>query len=76
MVCQLLKMRTDSPEGREYKREDKRMNFKERLKDLKVAKKLNVYRMCMIIIMIVMGIVSIMLSFLMNTSVKEITNVW
>lgn len=46
------------------------------LKDFKIAKKLKVYRFCMILLMALMGIISILLSFMVNSYVHEITNVW
>ena len=52
------------------------MKFKTKLKNLKVVEKLRVYRISMIMLIVVMGIVSIFLSFLMNTKVNEITDVW
>ena len=50
------------------------MKFKTKLKNLKVVEKLRVYRISMIMLIVVMGIVSIFLSFLMNTKVNEITD--
>ncbi len=52
------------------------MNLEKKLKNLKVAGKLKVYRMCMITIIVCMGIISAVLSMLMNSKVKEITEVW
>lgn len=52
------------------------MNFKDKVKNLKVAGKLRFYRLSMIAIMLVMGLVSIILSFMMRASLKEITDVW
>lgn len=52
------------------------MKFKTKLKNLKVVEKLRVYRVSMIILIVIMGIVSIFLSFLMDTKVDEITDVW
>lgn len=52
------------------------MKFGNKLKDAKVKEKLKVYRICMILLMAVMGIVSVLLSFLMNSKVHEITDVW
>ncbi len=52
------------------------MTFKSKLKNLKVVKKLKVYRICMIMLMLIMGSISIFLSFLMNSKVYKITDVW
>lgn len=52
------------------------MNLEKKLKNLKVAGKLRVYRTCMIAIIVCMGIISALLSMLMNSKVKEITEVW
>ena len=52
------------------------MTFKSKLKNLKVVRKLRVYRICMIILMLIMGSISIFLSFLMNSKVYKITDVW
>lgn len=47
-----------------------------RLKDLKVIGKLKVYRMTMIAMIAILGIVAILLGFLMNSQLHEITDVW
>lgn len=52
------------------------MTFKSKLKNLKVVRKLRVYQICMIILMLIMGSISIFLSFLMNSKVYKITDVW
>lgn len=50
--------------------------MKEKLKNLKVAGKLNVYRGSMILLIVVMGLVSTILGLLMNSKIHEITDVW
>lgn len=52
------------------------MNLSSKMRDLKVAGKLNCYRLCMIAVIAVMGIVSAGLSLLMHLQVKQITEVW
>lgn len=52
------------------------MKFKNKLKNLKVKEKLRTYRLCMIALVVLMGAVSVLLSFLMNAKVHEITDVW
>lgn len=52
------------------------MNVKERLKNLTVKKKLDLYKICMIIIIAALGAVTVIMSFLTNSQVKEITEVW
>ncbi len=52
------------------------MKFADRIRNLKIAAKLRTYRMCMIAIMIVMGIVAIVLSFMMKAQLDKITEVW
>lgn len=52
------------------------MKLEAKLKDLKVAGKLRVYRMCMLAIIAAMGVISAVLSLWMNVKVKEITEVW
>lgn len=52
------------------------MNLESKMKNRKVAGKLSVYRMYMIGLMVLMGIVSIALSLLINTKVNEITTLW
>lgn len=54
----------------------KRMNLESKLKNQKVAGKLNFYRTCMIGLMVLMGIASIALCILMYSKVNDITNVW
>lgn len=51
------------------------MDIKGRIQNLKVAGKLRVYRLCMIALMVVLGIVAIILGFMMNSNVREITEV-
>lgn len=52
------------------------MNIREKLKNLEVSGKLRVYRISMIGMIVVLGIVSIILGYLMNAKVHEITDVW
>lgn len=52
------------------------MDITNRLKNLKIDKKLGIYRKCMIALIVSLGIVSICLSFLMHAKIKEITEVW
>lgn len=47
-----------------------------KLKHAKVAQKLNTYRMYMIALMVIMGAVALILSFVVQMKVKEITEVW
>lgn len=52
------------------------MSLNDKMKNLKVSGKLNLYRLCMIAVIAVMGIVSAGLSLLMHLKVKQITEVW
>ncbi len=52
------------------------MNLESRLKNLKVAEKLKVYRISTIVLILGMGIVSAVLSFVMYLNIKNITEVW
>ena len=51
-------------------------NLEKKLKNAKVAGKLNTYRMYMIALMVIMGIVSLVLGLVVQMKVKEITEVW
>lgn len=57
-------------------RENMEMYFAERLKNIKVKEKLNLYKKYMLGIIVVLGIVVIVLSLLLNLRLKEITEVW
>lgn len=50
--------------------------IKNKLKNLTITGKLRVYRTCMISLIIALGVVSAILSFLMNSKINEITDVW
>lgn len=50
--------------------------IKNKVKNLKVAEKLKVYRICMITLITVMGIVPLALTVLINSKLNEITEVW
>lgn len=52
------------------------MKLRNKLRNASIAGKLNVYRICMIACMVIMGIISGLLSFMMHNQVQEITNVW
>lgn len=52
------------------------MNIEKGLKNLKVAAKLNVYRGCMVAVILLMGIVSVVMGLVMNAKLHEITDVW
>lgn len=52
------------------------MNMESKLKNLKVSGKLKVYRLSMIAVIAVLGLVSIVLGLLMNSKLHEITDVW
>lgn len=51
-------------------------SIKNKIKNLKIAKKLSVYRTCMISLIIIMGVVSAALAVLIELKVTEITKVW
>lgn len=51
-------------------------SIKNKIKNLKIAKKLSVYRTCMISLIIIMGVVSAALAVLIELRVTEITKVW
>lgn len=51
-------------------------SIKNKVKNLKIAKKLSVYRTCMISLIIIMGVVSAALAVLIELKVTEITKVW
>lgn len=57
-------------------RENMEIYFTERLKNIKVKEKLNLYKKYMLGIIVVLGIVVIVLSLLLNLRLKEITEVW
>lgn len=52
------------------------MNLEQKLKNMKVKDKLNMYRIFAVGTVLVMGIVAALLSMLMNSNVKKITEVW
>lgn len=52
------------------------MNLAKKLKDYKVVAKLKIYRICMSALIIAVGVVAVILSMVMYTKVKEITEVW
>lgn len=52
------------------------MSLSSKLKNRKVSGKLNFYRLCMIVVIAVMGIVSAGLSLLMHLQVQNITEQW
>lgn len=52
------------------------MNLEAKIKNLKVAGKLRIYRISMIVMIIIVGIVSVILSLVMYSNVKNITDVW
>ncbi len=55
---------------------EQKMNIGTKLKDVKVEGKLKVYRTCMMALIVAIGVVSIILGLVMNSRVKEITDVW
>lgn len=52
------------------------MDIKSKIKDLKVSEKLKFYRRCMIGLIAFSGVISLLLAFIMNTKLHEITDVW
>lgn len=52
------------------------MGLESKIRDLKVTDKLRVYRLSMIGAILLLGIVSVCLGFVMNSKLNEITNVW
>lgn len=52
------------------------MNLKEKMKNYKIDKKLKIYRISMIGLIILMGLVSGILAYIMHARVEEITEVW
>lgn len=52
------------------------MKVKERIKNLTVKKKLDSYKICVIMIIVVMGVLTFVMSLMSNSQVKKITEVW
>lgn len=66
----------DQIRGKHRDERIKCMRLMEKLKDFKVEEKLKTYRLCMVAIMAVMGFAALLLSFVMNAKMREITEVW
>lgn len=52
------------------------MSLRERVKNMKIQKKMNLYRTCMLVIIALMGVISTIMTVLINSQIKKVTEVW
>lgn len=52
------------------------MSLRERVKNMKIQKKMNLYRTCMLVIIALMGVISAIMTVLINSQIKKVTEVW